>query len=271
MRTAVIINDCRDDNAAARQVARVSALLDCHTVFIGVKNDLEAAGNIVDALDALGGHEGVVLCNIAPRSGAGQKPGDNGSPFGFFYYGNTVVVTTIGGLTLSLIKKLAVTSAIHVCDFRKIVYFLRAIDSLMPSSFYESRVLNTQFRSFEFSPYLALYLATRHPKGLPDVTSALPIEAIPDAPAAVWWVDNFGNCKTTLLKEDLLYLLGNLRGVTLAHAMPYRPYLKDLLHFEAAYVEGSSGLSDKRFIEIVVRGENAAIKFNLQSGSSLLR
>lgn len=271
MRTAVIINDCRDDNAAARQVARVSSILQAQPTFIGVQNDLEAAGNIVDALDAFGGNEGAILCNVAPRSGEGQR-WPNGSPFGFFYYGQTVVVTTIDGLTLSLVKKLGVAQEIQVCDLRRTVGFIGATGFNVPHSFHEDYVQNTQFRSYEFSPYLAQYLLdAEFPKDLPGVTSALSMEAIPDALAAVWWVDNFGNCKTTLLREELLRILKHPPKVAFPWNLPDRHYLKDVLHLEAAFVEGSSGLGINRFLEIVVRGGDASVKFNLQSGSSLLR
>ncbi len=48
-----IINDCRDANAIGRQTARTSSLLNGPVSFIGVASDIQAAGNIIDILDAL--------------------------------------------------------------------------------------------------------------------------------------------------------------------------------------------------------------------------
>src|SRR3989344_3443097 len=102
----VIINDCRDPNAMSRQMARVASLLGGQVVPMGVQYDLEAAGCLVDALDALGGKpETLILANVASRNRYGKKWA-NGSPFGYFYYQHTLVMASIDGLTLSLIKKL---------------------------------------------------------------------------------------------------------------------------------------------------------------------
>lgn len=68
-----IINDCWDQNATGRQVSRANALLSGPTTFVGVKNHFEAAGNLIDSLDAFNGTPGVILMNIAPRNGDAKK------------------------------------------------------------------------------------------------------------------------------------------------------------------------------------------------------
>ena len=68
-----IINDCKCENAKIRQVTRVASLFDCSVYFSGVANDIEAAGNLVDVLDACEGREGIILVNVAPRHGGGKK------------------------------------------------------------------------------------------------------------------------------------------------------------------------------------------------------
>lgn len=226
-----IINDCRDANAAGRQATKVASLLGCPTNFIGVKSDLEAAGNLVDALDAGEGKEGIVLVNVAPRSGRGKK-WQNGSPFGYFWYKRTLVVSTIDGFTLSLVKKLQIVEEINILDCP----------------------VDTQFRSYEFLPKAAESIFTG--KGLPS--TAISIDKIVGAPHAVWWIDNFGNCKTTLLIEEK-------KG-----GLPFISRLKDVPNGESAIVVGSSGIGNKRFLEVVVQGGSAAEHFKLSSGSAIL-
>jgi len=113
-----IINDCRDENAKGRQVTRAISLLKCPVSFIGVENDLEASGNLIDTMDALGESAGVILVNVAPRNGKGRKWG-NGSPFGYFRYKKIIVVSSIDGLTLSLVKKLKLIKFVNILDLKK--------------------------------------------------------------------------------------------------------------------------------------------------------
>lgn len=73
-----IISDCQDDNVFGRQKTRIAALfgssIDAITM-IGVSNELEAAGNLVDVLDAAGGASGIVLVNVAPRDDKAKQRG----------------------------------------------------------------------------------------------------------------------------------------------------------------------------------------------------
>src|SRR5688572_12965729 len=94
-----IINDCKDENAFGRQATKAAALFGCSIVTVGVDSDIEAAGNLIDCLDAGEGKEGVILVNVAPRHGDAKK-WPNGTPFGYFLYKETLVVTSIDGLTL---------------------------------------------------------------------------------------------------------------------------------------------------------------------------
>src|SRR6185312_15206020 len=98
-----IINDCTDGNTRGRQETRVMRLLNVPVSYVEIGNysELEAAGNLIDILDATDGDKGVVLVNSAPRHGRGKK-WPNGTPFGYFYYKNTLVITTVAEQTLSL-------------------------------------------------------------------------------------------------------------------------------------------------------------------------
>jgi hypothetical protein len=256
LKTTVIINDCRDANAAARQIARAQALLHCPVSFIGVVNDLEAGGNLIDTLDAIQDENAFVLVNVAPRHGH-AKQWENGTPFCYFRYRNTLVIASVDGLTLSLVKKLRLVEAVNVLDIPTCLDIMDHDATLGPEL--KHNIINTQFRSYEFLPRVAAYLQTHR-----DIQSdVLAIDAISDAPDAVWWVDNFGNCKTTLLFSDLT---PNVRE---KHALRYYDRLKDVPDKEIAFITGSSGLSNDRFLEICRQGSSAAEKLAFVSGSVL--
>ena len=117
-----LITDCKDDNALGRSTTRLSTLFECNITTIGVNGwdaDLEAAGNLIDVLDASEGKKGVVLVNVAPRHRSGKK-WPNGTPFAYFHYKETLVVTSIDGLTLSLVKKFNLVDRVNVMDIQKL-------------------------------------------------------------------------------------------------------------------------------------------------------
>jgi hypothetical protein len=235
----------------------------CPTSFIGVGqySDIEAGGNLVDVLDASGGEKGVVFVNVAPRHGEGRA-WSNGSPFAFFWYKKTLIVATISGRTLSLAKKLLLLNHVNLLDAPVVLDAFVKQGILPPAS--REHIVLTQFRSFDFLPYVAKALMER--KMVPSKTfSAGKIE---DIPPVVWWVDNFGNCKTTLLKEDIK--INNGIVVTKMGNLSYCEQLKDVPDGEAAIVRGSSGIGGKRFLEIVLQGGSAAQRFSLAPGSAVL-
>jgi hypothetical protein len=243
-----IINDCRDANAAGRQATRAAALFGAPVHLVGVSSDLEAAGNVVDVLDAAGGAEGVVLVNVAPRHGAAKK-WPNGTPFGWFRSGRTLVAASIDGLTLSLAKKLGIADAVNVLDIPTVI--AQAVTDGLIGRRDGERVVATQFRSFEFLPRAAAWIAS----GADVPSERMDASEVPDAPPAVWWIDNFGNCKTTLLE-------GEEAGLP----FPRYPRLKDVPDGGAALIVGSSGFGDRRFLELVVQGGNAARELGVRSG-----
>lgn len=247
-----IINDCRDDNAKGRQLAKVASLFGQTANFIGVSNELEAAGNIIDLLDATGDGEAIILVNVAPRQGLAKKH-YNGTPFGYFWYKNILVVSTIDGLVLSLVKKLNIIDYFFVLDIPETLEILIEHQSL--SIHVKDHIQNSQFRSFDYLPRIAQYLA----KYKEIKSKKVSVNTLENAPDAIWWVDNFGNCKTTLLG------IKEYKG-----KLPYYSGLKDVPDGKAAIITGSSGLENKRFLEIVVQGGNAADFFNLHSGDKIL-
>ncbi len=258
-----IINDSRDDNAAGRQKIRAYNLFHSTPHFIGVTHELEAAGNIIDALDALGGERGVILANIAPRYGAAKK-WKNGTPFGYFRYKKALVVSTVDGLVLSLVKKFALCPDVRVLDTESATAFL--VEKKIVAPELEEHIVKSQFRGFDFLPRIAVCLVDAKF----EIGEPVPLTAFPDAPSAVWYVDNFGNCKTTLIAEDVRPD-ANGEVKTKFGNLHFYERLKDVPHGEEALIVGSSGLGHKRFLEVVVQGKSAAERFNLAVGSKICR
>lgn len=243
-----IINDCKDENAFGRQATRAAALLGCPVQTVGVKTDLEAAGNLIDMLDAAEGGKGVVLVNVAPRNGKAKK-WPNGTPFGYFFHGETLIVTSIDGQTLSLVKKLGLVDTIHVFDIPTVMKNVAESGSL--SAELANEISQTQFRSFQFTPRAAAWLLN----GIDLPATPMPVSEIADAIPGIWWIDNFGNAKTSLL-----------HGEEMPIDLPHYERLKDVPDGECAIVTGSSGIGNKRFLEIVCQGGNAAKVLGLKIG-----
>ncbi|MBI5221077.1 MAG: hypothetical protein HY978_04580 [Candidatus Liptonbacteria bacterium] len=271
-----VINDCQDPNAGGRQLARLQSLLGWPATLIGVSGDLngrgelEAAGNLVDVLDAAEGRPGIVLVNVAPRSGE-LKHWPNGSPFGYFFHQKTLVLSSLAGLTLSLVKKLKVVPRAQILNIPEVLDAMIQRGHLNPSD--KERITTSQFRSYEFLPRAARWLFD----GLEIPSRDYELGNIPNAPRAVWWVDNFGNCKTTLLPEDVCLIRdgvsnrvnfqpGEVVSTTVGQLVFYRQ-LREVPRGAPALVVGSSGIGGRRFLEIVLQGGGAAEHLSLRTGS----
>jgi len=259
--TITIINDCSDENAQGRQLTRFSSLLKHPITFIGVRNDLEAAGNLVDVLDALEDREGFIVVNVAPRSGS-QKRGENGSPFGIFRFRNICVVATVEGLNLSLAKKFKHINRVELIDIPSTVEKLISAKYIPQGSL--GRILRTQFRSYEVLPYVVQYLWD----GCSVPSRTLPVEEIPEVPHVIWWIDNFGNCKTTILPSEVQFKEG-VSLVTCFGKIPCFARLEDVPDDTLAWVIGSSGFGESRWLELVLQGGDAAKRLHLSVGSRL--
>jgi len=252
-----MITDCKDENARGRQLTRAGALFNFPASLVGVASDLEAAGNLIDVLDAAEGREGVVLVNVAPRNGAAKK-WKNGTPFGYFWYEKTLVVASVDGLTLSLVKKLELADVIHVLDIPESVEELKAKGEITKGQM--QQIIDTQFRSFEFLPRIAAHVY----KEKSARARPLPISEVADVPEAIWFIDNFGNCKTTLWRGEI-EADENGMITTSFGTFNYWKQLVQVPDGELALVEGSSGIGNKRFLEIVIQGKSAADLLKIQS------
>lgn len=245
-----------------RQATRISTLFGLNPSLVAINNysELEAAGNIIDVLDASDGQNGVLLVNSAPRH---KKKWPNGTPFAYFYYKKTLVATTIDGLCLSLVKKFGLVDEICLTDVPTVVDYMIKEGHLDPHL--RDTISKSQFRSFDYLPRLAKWIED----GLEIPHEKYLIEKVEDVPNAIWWVDNFGNCKTTLLREDIGFEPGKIIKTKFGEFKCYTQ-LRDVPLGEAALTIGSSGLHDKRFLEIIVQGKSAAEKFGIIVGSKVV-
>lgn len=268
-----VINDCLDDNVKGRVGTRIAALFGTPPTFVGVGGRLqsdnaadpaeyEAAGCLIDVLDAAEDAAGVVLVNVANRHAKGKK-WPNGTPFGYFYVENKLVVSTIDGLSLSLIKKLKLTDTIQLLDIPALVKHL--VGEKVISQELADHITHTQFRSFEFQPRVAKWLSD----GINVPYTQYSILNTPDAPPAIWYIDNFGNTKTTILPHDIDFIPGKKVQTPFGVVRCYER-LKDVPNHETALIIGSSGYKNQRFIEFVVQGLSAAERYNLHIGSQLV-
>lgn len=258
---ATIINDCRDQNALTRQAIRTSSLLGCPTHSIGVTSDLEASGNLVDALDAAGNAKHMLLVNVAPRNGRGKK-WSNGTPFCYFTSNNTIVISSVDGHTLSLAKKFGLLNKMHLVDIPTTLDF--AINKRLLTEDLRDRITNSQFRSFDFLPRLGKWLVDN--VELPH--EPYNQDEIAGVDHCIWWVDSFGNCKTTVLPEEIGFTPGKKVQTAVGEVNCYAR-LKDVPNDEVALVIGSSGYQNNRFLELVIQGGSAAQAFQLKSGLSV--
>ena len=252
-----IITDCRDDNARTRQETRYAHLFPgMHVSFVGAATDSEAAGNLLDILDSADEAPGIIAINCAPRHGRAKK-WKNGSPFGYVWIVNKLVVGTIDGQCFSFLKRFKLVEEIRVTE----------ITTALPVGGYTSgqveSATHTQFRSLNYLPRLAKILWDHH-----DVPSeGLSIQDVVDMPSLIWWVDSFGNAKTSLTAQEIHFSPGSTKSVTFADkttiSLPCVERLADVPDHEPALIVGSSGFGNERFVEIVVQGGSAAERFNI--------
>jgi hypothetical protein len=246
-----VINDCKSENDIARQETRLMSLFKVPISFVGVSSDfsvnatLEAAGNLVDVLDAIEDRTGVILLNVAPR-GEQKKDGYNGTPFCYFTYKNVTIISTVRGQSLSIIKKLGLIDHVNLVSVDDAVAFAHHVGLLSKEQ--ADYIPTSQFRSFDFTPRLAYWLHL----GMAVPFTKTPLDIIEDINPCVWYVDAFGNCKTTILPTDISAKFGETVKTNVGEFI-YYPRLKDLSKGETALYVGSSGIGSRRFLELATQ------------------
>lgn len=269
-----VITDCFDANASARQITRYQSYLGGLPTYLVAVNmpttdidvspshgELEAAMQIIDTLDAAEGGRGIVVANVAPRQGRG-KHWPNGTPFGYFHYKNTLVLSTIDGLTLSLVKKLGLTDHIKMFDIPTVIPEM--IERGLLEDWKHDLIVKSQFRSYEFLPRAAKWLT----QGIDLPYEKYPISEVMDAPKAIGYIDNFGNTVTTMLPEDIDFEAGKKIKTKFGEIACY-DRLKDVPNGEPAFIIGSWGLEKRRWVGFVIQGKSAAREFKLKVGDTL--
>lgn len=262
-----VITDCKSENDKARQFTRYATMFNCPISIVGVDSHLthdatiEAAGNLVDTLDAALGQAGIVVANVAPRGEIKQK-WHNGTPFCYFYVGKTLVISTVEGYILSLVKKLQLTTEINLLKLEDVLakaQKLGLVDTQLAD-----HITRTQFRSFEFIPRLAKWLD----EGLELPASKTGLEQIADVPECVWYIDAFGNIKTTLTNQQYKLTPGELVKTNLGE-FKYYERLKDLPLGEFGLYPGSSGYQQLRFLELAKQRGDGNAQLQLHVGSEV--
>lgn len=259
-----VITDCHDANATSRQGTRWSGYFNITPTLVGVDNynEYEAGAYLIDVLDAAAGNEGIVFANVAPRHGKGKK-WPNGTPFGYFFYENTMVISTIDGYNLSLIKKLGLTDNIKVWDIPTVMD--KVISEGVIEEVFRDHISKSQFRSYEFVPRAAHW---HWNKKLDLPTDDYAISEVADMPKVITFPDNFGNCPTSILPEEIGFEPGKTLTTKLGDIKCYER-LKDVPNGEPALIIGSWGIREKRFVALVVQGKSAKDHFHIEPGTEL--
>jgi hypothetical protein len=262
-----IITDCKGENEAGRQIARYNSLGLGPTGLIGIDSGLsddstvEGAANLIDILDSVQGKPGVVVLNVAPRGN--KKDGGNGSHFAYFYYKDTLVISTIKGYCLAFIKKFGITNKVNVVELSNVLDF--TYNQQLTTYNQKDYIVKSQFRSFDFVPRLARWLVD----GIKIPSNPLFLTThYSQPPSCVWCIDAFGNCKTTLTANDLSLKDSPFKIKTNIGVFPFYKRLKDVPFGKTAIYIGSSGIGNKRFLEIATQGVagSAAKKLSLKIG-----
>lgn len=265
-----ILTDSCDSNASVRQEVRSSVLFPTIPVYLKeVLSYLESeystvsgAGMMIDVLDAAMGESMVIMGNVAPR-GKEARRWQNGTPFGYLFMGKALVVTTVDGYMLSMIKKFGLADSFYVMDIKEVSTIL--YEASLLDDYYKEYVAKTQFRSYEFMPRVARYI-WEHGEIKSEKEE---IASVPDIGLRVWKIDNFGNIKTTALPEDIGFEEG-LSVKTKYGEFKCYGHLKDVPDGEVGIIIGSSGYMDKRLIEIVKQRDHAGNVLGALVGDEVL-
>lgn len=172
------------------------------------------------------------------------------------------MVATLDGYCLSLAKSFGLLEGLQVFDIPTALASLP--ESVRPDATERERIAATQFRSYEFQPRIAHWLA----RGIDVASEPYDISLIPDLVPCVWHADNFGNLKTSIEASDIpldAKFLHTIRGV-----FPIVPRLRDVPDGEAACTVGSSGLGGRRFMELAVSRGSAGARYGLRAGDPLV-
>ena len=271
----VIITDCSDPNAQVRQQVRFANLFGVTPTLVELgpdNKDLEAAGQLVDVLHDANNLPGsytpkpwVVLVNVAPRGNDVKERWENGTPFCHFQSHNATVLSTYEGRSLSLARKLGLAARVNLMDIPTVTSSW--VDRGIIASAEADAINNTQFRSKDFLSLAARELVG----GRPLPATVVDLEDRDPDTGVVWFIDSFGNCKTTLLPSDIDFEEGKVVALDGDEKATCYSRLPDVPTGELALTIGSSGYGAQRLIELVEQQGRASDVLSLSVGSRVLR
>ncbi len=248
-----VVSDC-GGQAMSRMMTRLLAL---HSDAVCVPYEsatiMEASGNVVDALDALAGRPGAIVCNSAPRKHARETNGDT-IVYGCVR-GHAIVVATVG--TLGMLKKLVPDFSASAIDVDAFMNYL---------SLGERRRFN--FRGLEVIPHILRSVRDR--SNLSKVSS--PHHTFPAVSQCAWLVDRIErkrtNIKLSILRCEAPWFVPGQKVMIQFSGLSVRTMtcyerLTDIPENNFGIYEGSSGYGDNRFLEVAVNGGSAAVQLNV--------
>jgi len=277
--TGVIITDCYDDNARGRQQTRFMGLFGVMPTFLSVTaptshleaGGIQATGHLIDQLDAAlslpKSHQGgktVILMNVATRGEDVRKRWNNGTPFCYAWVGDVLVASTFDGPGLGLARDMGLITEVNVMDIPTVMKAAMEWGELTEAEAY--RIEHTQFRSYEFLPLAARWIY----EGRDVPAEKHNLEHINSMAGHIWFIDNFGNAKTSLLPEQIGFEEGKEFKLASGKTAVCHRRLADVPHGTVALTVGSSGYQDRRFIEIAIQRGNAAKTLELAIGDEVL-
>ena len=249
-----IISDCTDVNVLARYKAAFfrecpRSIIEC----VPTKHVLEAAGTGVDLINELRGQRGAVFINFAPRRDADKKNGlSNGPDFVYFFVGKTLVVTS---------NTPSIFGVLH--HFGVPYENIRLIDCN------DDRFEKTQFRSGQIIPLVVKEILTGEYVGQQCEVENQCVKN------RIWFVDNFGNCKTTIRDGISGYFARSLHlddkfVFFNEDKLPYYYGLTDVPDGTPACIYGSSGYQDESAAELVIKGGSFAKRYGVKVGDEII-
>lgn len=263
--TVAIVSDC-GGQAMSRMMVRVNALMPgARCIAFESACLIEASGNIVDALDAFSPHTtGAILCNSAPRKDARET---NGSAIVAGSVGLITLISTAGAL--GLVRKLVPNLMVRKLNVNA---FLSQCVKTDRHTF--------NFRGLEVIPHILKHMHYYNDKGsflFQDFFE--PFDQFPAVDSCVWHVDTIGghptNLKLTILRDECKgFEKGHTARVLFpksgaSHEIPCFERLTDIPTGSLGLYEGSSGLGNRRFLEIAVMGGSAAKELGVRAGDPI--
>jgi hypothetical protein len=252
-----IFTDCFDQNAIIRQTYRYESLFPEAEINFKELNSLNfvpVLAGAIDEVDAVRFSSGVniFVFNLAQRT---EKKYENGQPFCFTRLGSSIIIGTIS--SFSVLKKLGIVKSVYVTEIEKVcLQFLSVKEA--------KRISQSQFRSYDFVPLLALWIYQGH--NIKSTNIELNKTELSDQ---IWFIDCFGNCKTTIPGTRFSRKANGYIVSTNFGDLPFFQRLSDVPVDTVAIIIGSSGYRSRRFIEIIKNGGSAQKELGIELGDNI--